>query len=151
MADEIQALKQLQRRQRDAAERLLSDSGLREALTDAQAGRLLHWSLDYVNAAAIKTVNMSPAAADTYMDDLVTAVRRALRSVNRLVGELAALDDDQAVHQVRRCLANLYHLTGRAPPSNQVDPLLAPDRPNWNREQIFQRLMQLIEPDQEEE
>ena len=138
--DEIKALKLLRRRQRDAAEQLMTNSRLRDNLTDVQAEMLLDWALAFVNQRANQTVAMPDEAAERFMEEMVTAVSRCLRQFNQLVPQLPRLDDETAAILVQQLLSNWRDLTGADPILIQFD-LLAPERQTWDNEAVFQRLI----------
>ncbi len=140
MIDEIQALKQVRRFQRDATEQLMTDSRLREALTDTQAETLLDWALTFVNKGAQQTAGMSTEGAEVFMEEMVTAVSRFLRLFNKLVTNLSRLDDEEAVAQVEQLMSNWRDLTGLDAILTPTD-LLAVDRQTWDNDEIFQRLI----------
>ncbi len=138
--DEVQALKLLRLRQRDAAEQLMTNSRLRDNLTDGQAEMLLNWALAFVNQRANQTVAMPDEAAELFMEEMVTAVSRFLRQFNQLAAELAHLDEEAASFQVQQLLSNWHDLTG-ADPVSYLFELLAPERQTWDNEAVFQRLI----------
>lgn len=146
--DPVQTLKQLRRRQRDAAERLLADSRLRAALTDEQAGQLLDWALDFVHDRLIVTADMPEAEADIFADGLVTAVRRTMRRFNQLVTDLAGLSQEEASEQVDLFLADLGQLID-VPPGARAE-LLVDGRSRWDEAAVFQQLMGMITNEEEE-
>lgn len=150
MNDEIQALKRLKRRQREAADQIWGDSSLRDALNDQQAAQLLDLVVDHIQAQLNQTVDMTEAEAEAFTGELVTAVRQVLLRTNRLVDGLAGWDDDEAASQVYQFITSLQDLTGGPAPLATLG-LLDAERRDWDHDQIFQRIMRLIIPDQEEE
>ncbi|MEJ2747404.1 MAG: hypothetical protein P8183_05790 [Anaerolineae bacterium] len=148
--DPIQTLKKLKQRQQDAVEMLWGDSRLRKSLPDEQASQLLDWAVRYVKSELNFTVDLPDEAADDYADGLITAVRRLLIQINRLVSNLANLDENEAEAQVQQFLDSLHELTGQDVSAAQFD-LLVPDRQSWDKSQIFQRIMTILTTEPEEE
>ena len=148
--DPIQALKNLKRRQQDAAEMLWGDGRLRDSLPDEQASQLLHWAVRYVKSELNVTVDLPDEDAEGYLDALVTAVRRLLIQVNYLVPNLPQLDDTQAAIEVDQFLNRLHELTGREIFMARFD-LLAPQRQTWTKVELFQQIMDIITTEPEEE
>lgn len=150
MNDPIQDLKQLKRRQRDAAERLWADGRLRDALSDEPAEKLLDWVVRYVKSELNVTVDMPDEEAQGYADELVTAVRRLLIHINQLVADLPQLDEAEAAAQVDQFLLRWHELTGQDVAGVRFD-LLSPDRQTWQKMEIFQRIMAILTAEPEEE
>jgi hypothetical protein len=150
MDDPIQDLKKLQRRQRDAAEMLWGDGRLRESLPDEQAEALLDWAVRFVKSRLNVTVEMPDKAAEEYFDALITAVRRLLIQMNQLVVDLPKLDEAEANTQVNRFLNCLDELTGRDTTEARFD-FLGPERQTWQKADIFQRIMDILTAESEEE
>lgn len=150
MDDSIQDLKKLKQRQRSAAEMLWGDSRLRESLPDEQAEPLLDWAVRFVKSKLNVTVEMPEKAVEEYIDALITAVRRLLIQINQLVVELPQLDEAEANTQIDRFLISLDELTGRDTTAARFD-LLGPERQTWQKTDIFQRIMDILTADSEEE
>lgn len=104
---ELEARKTLRKRQRQAAERLLDNSSLRDALTDEQGQQLLDWGLAQAKAAAGRTAKLPEAEADPALDDQVTAVSDVMRQVNRLVELWPSASEADIQSNVKKLLAGL--------------------------------------------
>lgn len=148
--DPIQAFKKLKRRQADAAEMLWGDGRLRDSLSDKQATQLLDWAVRYVKSGLNFTVDWPDDEADGFADTLVTAVRRLLIQINQLVPTLASLDESEAEAQVAQFRNSLHELTGQDVLMLPFD-LLASDRRSWDTTQTFQRIMDILTAEPEEE
>jgi uncharacterized membrane protein YccC len=148
--DPIRSLKKLRQRQQDAAEMLWGDGRLRESLPDEQASQLLDWALRYVKSELNITVDLPDEDAEGYMDALVTAVRRLLSQINHLVANLATLDDSEAELETMQFLDRLHQSTGRSVLGYQFE-LLLPERQTWSKSDIFQRIMDILTTEPEEE
>ncbi len=148
--DPIQSLKRLKQRQQDAAEMLWGDGRLRESLADEQAAQLLDWAVRFVKAELVFTVDLADEATEAYFDSLVTAVRHLLRQINYLTANLAGLDDSEAEIDVKEFLDGLHLLTGRSVFDDQIELLLA-GRQTWTNNDIFQRIMNILTLEPEEE
>jgi hypothetical protein len=148
--DPIQALKNLTRRQQDAAEMLWGDGRLRDSLPDEQASQLLDWAVRYVKSELTITVDLTDEDAEGYLDALVTAVRRFLIHLNYLIPNLPRLDETETAIKVNHFLTSLHELTGRDMSRAQFD-LSGPKRQSWNEIQTFQQIMNILTSEPEEE
>jgi hypothetical protein len=148
--DPIQNLEKLKQRQQDAAEMLWGDGRLRGSLPDEQASQLLDWAARFTNAELNFTLDWPDDEAEKYADVLVTAVRRLLIHINQLTDDLASLDKTEAETQVTQFLNSLHELTGQDVFTAQFD-LLVPDRQSWDKTQTFQRIMDILTAEPEEE
>lgn len=148
--DPIQNFEKLKQRQQDAAEMLWGDGRLRDSLPDEQAGQLLDWAVRYVKSELVLTVDLPDEAAEGYTDALVTAVRRLLIHINYLTTHLPTLDDSEAETEVNHFLTNLHDLTGRDVFAAQFD-LLGSERQTWPQTEIFQRIIDILTAEPEEE
>jgi hypothetical protein len=143
----------LQKRHQLAAERLLDNSSLRDALDDDQAQRLLDWGLAQVRFAVYETAELPDAEAETALDEVTTAVSRVMKEVNRLVDGASTMDDEEA-HQRRQQLVE--HLAPLQPGcatgalAAEVADILA-RRQELTRPELFERLMALLAVQDEEE
>lgn len=150
MNDPIRDLKKLQQQQQYAAEMLWGDSRLRESLPDKQAELLLNWAVRFTKSRLNVTVEMPDQAAEEYGDALITAVRRLLIQINQLVVELPELDEAKANERVNRFLISLDELTGQEAMDARFD-FLGPERQTWQKADIFQRIMDILTAESEEE
>jgi hypothetical protein len=148
--DPIQSLKKLNQRQQDTAEMLWGDGRLRDSLPDEQATQLLDWAVRYVKSELVLTVDLPDADAEGYTDTLVTAVRRLLIHINYLTTHLPTLDDSEAETEVNHFLTSLHDLTGRDVFAAQFD-LLGSQRQTRPKTEIFQRIMDILTAEPEEE
>lgn len=129
---------------------LWGDGRLRDSLPDEQASKLLDWAVRYVKSELIHTVDLPDEDAEGYADALVTAVRRRLIHINYLISHLPTLDDSEAEAEVIQFLTSLHELTGRDVFVAQFD-LLGSERQTWPQTEIFQRIMDILTAEPEEE
>lgn len=129
---------------------LWGDGRLRESLPDEQANQLLDWAVRYVKSELNITVDLPDEDAEGYMDALVTAVRRLLIQINHLVANLATLDDSEAELETMQFLDRLHQSTGRSVLGHHFE-LLLPERQTWSKSDIFQRIMDILSTEPEEE
>jgi hypothetical protein len=143
----------LQKRHQLAAERLLDNSSLRDALDDDQAQRLLEWGLAHVRLAAYETAELPDEEAETVMDEVTTAVSRVMKEVNRLVDGATTMDDEEAGQRRQNLVENLIHLQpgcATVALTAEGQDILA-RRQELTRPELFERLMALLAAQDEEE
>jgi hypothetical protein len=104
----------------------------------------------YVKSELVPTVDLPEEDAEGYTDALITAVRRLLIQINQLVADLPTLDETEAEAQVNQFLTGVHELTGRDVFIAQFD-LLTPQRQTWSQTEIFQRIMDILTAESEEE
>lgn len=131
-----------------AVETLTGNSSLRDNLRDDQAQALLDWALARLAADLPQTAVLPPAAAETWLDDWLTAVTGIMRAVNRLTPDLAQMDPAAAAAEIERLLGHLRQLAGSIDTWPAIALLASPPSPD----ETFSQLLQLIsQPTTEEE
>jgi hypothetical protein len=142
-----------QRRHQLAAERLLDNSSLRDALDDDQAERLLDWGLAHVSRTAAATAHLPDEEAEATLDEVTTTVSRVMKEVNRLADDAAEMDESEARQRRQRLVDNLHRLQ----PGCAAAGLLAEGEEIMQRRQavpsreLFENLMALLAGQDEEE
>lgn len=142
-----------QRRHQLAAERLLDNSSLREALDDEQAQRLLDWGLAHVSHAVAQVAHLPDEEAEAILDEVTTAVSRVMKEVNRLVDGAAVMDDAEAQQRWQQLIDNLRRLQ----PSGATTAVAAEGQQILQRRQVitgpdlFESFMTLLATQDEEE
>lgn len=136
---------------RRASEELISDSSLRDALDDDQAGQLLQWALAQVRARAEVAADLPPIEGEAALTDAVRSVRRVMRRVNRLVEKGAQGSNDMYVAVLQFAEA-LHDFDLHALPTKDVNTLqqLAQNPRDLSGREVFSRLIELINPGEEE-
>jgi hypothetical protein len=145
---ELEARKTLRKRQRQAAERLLDNSSLRDALTDDQGKQLLDWGLAQTDAAAARTAKLPDAEADPALEDHVTAVSDVMRQVNRLVAVWPSADEETARDHLKKLLTGLRAVRQTALTKSQnqlLEELAQQDSRLQDSAALFADLMRLIQ------
>lgn len=82
---------------RRGSEQLLSDSSVRDALSDEQAQQLLDWGLSRLRARARELSRLPAEEARLHMDQEVHALRRRMQEANRLIEQIPHEFDRQVV------------------------------------------------------
>jgi hypothetical protein len=145
---ELEQRKRLRKRQRQAAERLLDNSSLRDALTDDQGKQLLDWGLAQTEAAAARTAKLPDAEADPALEDQVTAVSDVMRQVNRLVAVWPSADEESVREHLKKLRTGLHAVRQRATTKSQnelLDKLAGQDRAQKDTAALFTDLMTLVQ------
>jgi hypothetical protein len=145
---ELEARKTLRKRQRRAAERLLDNSTLRDALSDDQGKQLLDWGLAQTDAAAERTAKLPDAEADPVLDDQVTAVSDVMRQVNRLVAAGPSADEETTREHLKKLLTGLRAVRQTALTTGQnelVEKLARQDSRQQDTAALFADLMSLVQ------
>lgn len=99
------------RRQR-AVERILGDVSLTDYLDDAQGHSLLDWGAKLARWQVVQTAVMSAEQAEAFIDEQVQAVRKVIRRINRLVGELPELAVDEIAERLGAIFETAAGLSG---------------------------------------
>jgi hypothetical protein len=82
-------------RRQQAVERILGDASLTDYLDDAQGRRLLDWGAQLARWQVVQTTVMGAEQADAFVEERVQDVRKVIRRINRLVGELSDMAADE--------------------------------------------------------
>jgi hypothetical protein len=144
--------KTIETRYRRAGERLAADSSLRDALTDEQAGLLLDWALAQVRSKVEQTAQLSPEEAETQVERQVSALKRVMLIVNRLVDRGAEAPEAVARERIEQLVDALCEVDYR---TIHVEDMLSLEKLVLNRDEldrasIFGRLEKVIRRDEEE-
>lgn len=107
MNDHLTQSGQVRRRLRQAAEILVSDSSLRDNLTDAQAQQLLEWGTAHARETAERTARFADEDALPLIEAKVDQVRDVMRRVNRLIGSSVGPELDNAFRQLGQHVGQL--------------------------------------------
>ena len=107
----------LDARKRLAIEMILKSESLTDYLQDDEAETLLDWGLAQAEAYALATQETAnEGEARLAIDQGVTTVRRAMRSINNLVAERIDLSDGEMVKE----LLHLISLARELPPIQTI-------------------------------
>lgn len=144
--------KKIETRYRRAGERLAADSSLRDALTDEQAGLLLDWALAQVRSKVEQTAQLSPEEAETQVERQVSALKRVMLVVNRLVDRGSEAPEAVVRERIEQLVDALCEVEYR---TIHVEDMLALEKLVLNRDEldrasIFGRLEKVIRRDEEE-
>ncbi|MEW5987502.1 MAG: hypothetical protein AB1791_12785 [Chloroflexota bacterium] len=139
------------RRYRKAAEPLLENSTLRDALTDEQGQQLLDWGLGQVKQAVADTLSVDAGEIEAVLEERTAAIGRVMRAVNRLVGGLDAAADEEWPPLWQQLSDGLQQWRGHGLAPAVLEAMTA-SRPNLAQASLFAHLIALIQssPDEEE-
>lgn len=113
--DNPNRVNRVQQRLRTVAEPLLSNSSLRDELTDEQAQALYNWALHVLEETAVRTAHLPDADALPVLEEKVTAVKLIMQLTNDLVAHPGPLPDEDVVNaRLVRLGKNLQWLLGGA-------------------------------------
>jgi hypothetical protein len=87
-------------RRQQAVERILGDASLTDYLDDAQGRRLLDWGAQLARWQVVQTTVMGAEQADAFVEERVQDVRKVIRRINRLVGELSDMAADEIAERL---------------------------------------------------
>jgi hypothetical protein len=90
---------------RPLVEQLYESEGLTDALTDEAATLLLRWGEQQLNHLAHLQLNQ------TDLENAAQALRRAMRSVNRLIEQRAELSDTEMVEHLLKLVDQVITIT----------------------------------------
>lgn len=99
-------------RVRRAAENILNNASLGGDLMDDEAQMLLDWGLGLAERFARSTHTMDDIQAEPVLDEGLTALRRTMRRVGKLVGELSLADPKTAQKRLTKALEAADQLPG---------------------------------------
>ncbi|MCP4934591.1 MAG: hypothetical protein GY927_10405 [bacterium] len=106
----------IRKRLRQVAEPLLTNSSLRDELTDEQAQWLLDWGMARLKETAVRTTNLPDEDAMAVLEEKETAVRLIMQLVNDLTARPGLLEDEDIVSarlvRLGKNLQWLYNIPG---------------------------------------
>ncbi len=141
-------------RLRGVTESLLSNSSLRDELTDEQGQRLLDWGIVVLQRVGIATVLLPEEAALSLLDEKLTAVRLIMQSVNQLTAHPGLLPEEDLVNaRLVRLGKNLQWLIGDSTDRKRVQRIrhFKQQRGDIDRETAFQLLLEVLYADEDNE
>lgn len=113
--DSPNRVNRVQQRLRAVAEPLLSNSSLRNELTDEQAQALYDWALHVLEETAVRTAPLTDDDAFPLLEEKGTAVKLIMQLTNDLVAHPGPLPDEDVVNaRLVRLGKNLQWLRGGA-------------------------------------
>ena len=142
---------EVRQRLRGVTESLLSDSGLRDELTDEQGQRLLDWGVAVLRRVGLATVALSEEDASVVLDEKLTAVRLIMQSVNQLTAHPGLLPEEDFVNaRLVRLGKNLQWLIRGTTDRKRVRRLhhFKQRRDDIDRETTFQLLLEILYADE---
>ena len=123
-------------RQQRAVESIAGDMSLTEDMNDREAMRLLQWGASIAQQLAGQTEAMRDDEADSYLNQHLPELRRAIRQTNNLIADLPDAEEERITHRLQNIFdaasavpvlrvewpANLNEIAGtlRATPAEQV-------------------------------
>lgn len=127
-------------------ERLVSDSSLRDALTDDEAQQLLDWGLAQLRREVRRTAALPPPEARSQLEAQAGAVRQVMRQANRMVRGLPEATKGERREHLLRFLEGLRDAGAR---SMQAEALIDLQKTILNQETtdseaLFGQLMGLM-------
>lgn len=90
---------------RPLVEQLYESEGLTDALSDEAARMLLQWGEQQLNYLAHLQLNQ------TDLEDAAQALRRAIRTINRIFEERTTLSDTEMVEQLLKLIEQVVTIT----------------------------------------
>ena len=138
---------QLEKRTQRAAETILSNEALTADLNDETAQTLLDWGLALTKHIAQATVDLDDAAAEEQMDRQLKAVRRAMRLINRWIGDFPNIDAETQADHLNQLIEQATIIYGDtfSPPDAQSQTDFI-DSTDETPQSLIVRLRQLLEP-----
>lgn len=79
----------LRKRERRAAERILDNSALRDSLNDEQAVQLQEWAFDHIAEQVKRTASLPDEDAQAAIEPTLVAVSRVMLAINNLIAQLS--------------------------------------------------------------
>lgn len=137
-------------------ERLVSDSSLRDGLTDEQARQLLQWGLAQLRREAQRAAALPADEVRSHLEKQVAAIRQVMRRASRMVDGLAGVTEEARREHLLRFLEGLRDTGDEV---LQVEELAALERRVLDQEApdseaVFGHLMSVmraVAPEEEEE
>jgi hypothetical protein len=102
--------REVRRRLRKTAAKLVEDSSVRAELTDEQGKQLIKWGMELMEAEAARTADLPDEEAMPLLEEKVTAVRTTMLLVNKLIR--AAGSNEDVDDQLTQLIKNLTWVTG---------------------------------------
>lgn len=101
----------LRRRERHAAERILDNSALRDSLNDEQAIQLQEWAFDHIAEEVKRTASLPDEDAQAAIEPTIVAVSRVMSALNELIATLSQQQSsDEAEQYVTQYIKYLRRL-----------------------------------------
>lgn len=97
---------------RQASENILHNSSLGADLMDDEAQTLLDWGLDHAARLASRTQALDDLQATFRIDESLVTLRRTMRRVGKLIGNLKAMDSETAEKRLTKILETADQLPG---------------------------------------
>ena len=138
----------VRRRLRQSAEILVSDSSLRDNLTDTQFQQLLEWGLAHAQETAERTARFADDDALPLLEAKVGVVREVMQRLNRLMGSNIGAELDDAFRQLGQRVGQLLDQEDSFVHWNQVESFRR-SRLAMDSEGAFRRLMGWLRQDWE--
>jgi len=142
---------EVRQRLRGVTESLLSDSSLRDELTDDQGQQLLDWGLAMLQNVAVATEQLPEEGALVILDQKLTAVRLIMQSVNQLSTHPGLLPDEDLINaRLVRLGKNLQWLIGGSSDRERVRRIrhFKQQRNDSSPETAFQLLLEILYSDE---
>jgi hypothetical protein len=139
------------RRGRRLAERLMEDESLRDGLTDAEAKRVLDWGLLQAKRSAANTLDLNEEEAHLQLERESERLRATMRRVSRLMSRLGE-DTIREAPEITKMLREMNkdeHLAHNPALADRIEELVK-DISEMERDQAFNKLMELVSPDDPE-
>lgn len=105
-------------RQQRAIEQLTGDAALTDNMSDEQAEQVLQWGTRAASWLAVQTAELDEAQAQAMLEPKLEALRRIVRRLDSLMGELPDAGQDEVAERLAKLfqpLADLPELTGDVP------------------------------------
>ncbi len=113
----------VEERKQHAVEQLLTDPSLTDNLDDSEANRLMEWADGLASMLAMHTVEMGDEEAEEYLGPRMADLRKMLRGINKLGGNLPDADEDEVAEQLDTLFAQAAEMPGLR--CNQPDDVRA--------------------------
>lgn len=85
----------IEERRQQAIEQVTGDMSLTENLSDSQAEHMLSWATRSASWLAVQTAEMDEAEAAPYLEEKLAGLRKIIRRVNNLMGDLPDAAEDE--------------------------------------------------------
>ncbi|KAA3664300.1 MAG: hypothetical protein DWQ04_06450 [Chloroflexi bacterium] len=142
----------VKKRLRQVGEPLVTNAGLRDELTDAQAQQLLDWGMARLQETAVRTARFPDDDAVAVLEKKETAVRLIMQLVNQLVAQPGLLPDEDIVNsRLIRLGKNLQWLYNSPNDRMRVRAIFEfkHQRDQLDRDTAFQLLLAILDPKQQ--
>jgi hypothetical protein len=148
MADRQAKNRVVRKRYRQAAERLMENSSLRDELNDEQAKRALDWGNEYLKKVADETADLADSDADHILETQSEQVSGVIHQANQLTRAINNKDPRQLSDHYTALTKNLDKLKGTAGelPLNIMEWLsLSEEKNNW----LLAQLANMVDGEEE--